>query len=150
MKFDSKVVIPTQFVLFNLSAIIGSAVLYGDFRRATLHQMVTFLYGCGATFAGVFMLTWTPGSDHSASKGKGPERRNSTVENVRGDGTVHGELLLPSTSSPRARAAPILRTRSSRLSLVGLSPAQRVLLVRPSSPDNAEDLDDDNDDDEEI
>ena len=57
MKFDSKVVIPTQFVMFTLSAIVGSAVLYGDFRNATLHQMVTFLYGCGATFAGVFVLT---------------------------------------------------------------------------------------------
>jgi hypothetical protein len=53
-------VIPTQFVLFNLSAIVGSAILYGDFRRASFHQMVTFLYGCAATFAGVFILAWTP------------------------------------------------------------------------------------------
>ncbi|KAK7049641.1 hypothetical protein VNI00_005672 [Paramarasmius palmivorus] len=43
MRFDSKIVIPIQFVLFNLSAIIGSAILYGDFRRATFHQVVTFL-----------------------------------------------------------------------------------------------------------
>ena len=67
MKFDSKVVIPTQFVLFNLSAIVGSAVLYGDFRKATLHQMVTFVYGCGTTFAGVYLLTRGSGG------GKGDE-----------------------------------------------------------------------------
>ncbi|THH33644.1 hypothetical protein EUX98_g503 [Antrodiella citrinella] len=53
------IVVPTQFVFFNLSAIIGSAILYGDFKRATFHQTVTFLYGCGATFAGVFIITWT-------------------------------------------------------------------------------------------
>ncbi|KAL1723535.1 magnesium transporter NIPA-domain-containing protein [Schizophyllum commune] len=45
MRFDSKVVIPMQFVLFNLSAIVGSAILYGDFERAKFHQIVTFLYG---------------------------------------------------------------------------------------------------------
>ncbi|KAG8900075.1 hypothetical protein FRB99_006268 [Tulasnella sp. 403] len=31
MSFDSKIVVPAQFVLFNLSAIIGSAILYRDF-----------------------------------------------------------------------------------------------------------------------
>ncbi|KAL1680692.1 magnesium transporter NIPA-domain-containing protein [Schizophyllum commune] len=56
MRFDSKVVIPMQFVLFNLSAIVGSAILYGDFERAKFHQIVTFLYGCGATFLGVFII----------------------------------------------------------------------------------------------
>ncbi|VDC06140.1 unnamed protein product [Peniophora sp. CBMAI 1063] len=39
MRFDSKIVIPAQFVLFNLSAIVGSAILYGDFRHTTFHQL---------------------------------------------------------------------------------------------------------------
>ena len=51
---------PTQFVTFNLSAIVGSAILYGDFKKATFHQLVTFLYGCGATFLGVFIISWSP------------------------------------------------------------------------------------------
>ncbi|KAE9410286.1 DUF803-domain-containing protein [Gymnopus androsaceus JB14] len=59
MSFDSKVVIPVQFVLFNLSAIVGSAILYGDFKKASFHQIVTFLYGCAATFAGVFIIAWS-------------------------------------------------------------------------------------------
>ena len=130
MKFDSKVVIPAQFVLFNLSAIVGSAVLYGDFRKATLHQMVTFLYGCGATFAGVFVLTTGPGE-------KGDELDE---ENARGERVV---ILPPSTPSPRPRATPMLRRKTSRISILGLSPAQRVLLVRSGSTDRADDEHDD-------
>lgn len=30
-------------MLFNLSAIVGSAILYGDFRKAAFHQMVRSL-----------------------------------------------------------------------------------------------------------
>ena len=57
----SQIVVPSQFVMFNLSAIVGSAILYGDFKRASFHQIVTFLYGCAATFAGVFIIAWAPG-----------------------------------------------------------------------------------------
>ncbi|KAK0191244.1 magnesium transporter NIPA-domain-containing protein [Armillaria mellea] len=63
MRFDSKIVIPTQFVLFNLSAIVGSAILYGDFQKASFHQIVTFLYGCSATFAGVYTIARSPSSE---------------------------------------------------------------------------------------
>jgi len=133
MKFDSKVVIPTQFVLFNLSAIVGSAVLYGDFRKATLHQMVTFLYGCGATFAGVFLLTW-------GSAVQPEEECDDEQENIRhrAEQSGRGQLVLPSTAGAGSvrgggRAMPVLRSKSSTVSLVGLSPAQRVLLVRSPS-----------------
>ncbi|KAI9805193.1 MAG: hypothetical protein M1825_001029 [Sarcosagium campestre] len=56
-RFDSTQVIPTQFVLFTLSVIIGSAVLYRDFRYATLDQVVMFVSGCGLTFLGVWAIT---------------------------------------------------------------------------------------------
>lgn len=118
MKFDSKIVIPTQFVLFNLSAIVGSAVLYGDFRSMTLHQLVTFGYGCGATFAGVFILTW--------GTGVGPGDAESATNVDRG----RPQIILPSPPRRQESARPILRGRASTLSLVGFSPAQRVLLVR--------------------
>ena len=29
------------------------------------HQCVTFLYGCLATFLGVFIIAWSPSSNHS-------------------------------------------------------------------------------------
>ena len=56
-RFDSTQVIPIQFVLFTLSVIIGSAVLYRDFERTTSTQAVKFVGGCLLTFFGVFLIT---------------------------------------------------------------------------------------------
>lgn len=40
-------VIPTQFVFFSMSAIVGSAVLYQEFRDMTLSNVVNFGFGVG-------------------------------------------------------------------------------------------------------
>jgi magnesium transporter len=56
-RFDSTQVIPTQFVLFTLSVIIGSAVLYRDFESATLSRSLKFVGGCALTFLGVYFIT---------------------------------------------------------------------------------------------
>ncbi|KAK4106711.1 DUF803-domain-containing protein, partial [Parathielavia hyrcaniae] len=56
-RFDSTQVIPIQFVLFTLSVIIGSAVLYRDFERTTTEQAFKFVGGCLLTFFGVFLIT---------------------------------------------------------------------------------------------
>lgn len=145
MKFDSKIVIPTQFVLFNLSAIIGSAVLYGDFRRATLHQVVTFLYGCLATFAGVFMLTWAStrtrekqqdDEEHGAAEPTHNSRKPDVI--LRRSVSVNPALATAVASNIQVvRPAPLLRAKTSSLTqasvnLIGLSPAQRLLAWTPS------------------
>lgn len=135
-RFDSKTVIPTQFVLFTLSAVIGSAVLYGDFRRATFHQMVTFLYGCAATFLGVYVIAWGPNSSDGETggtdveRGSGEDDESRTVHETRTEGT-------PAVGSVRSRtsvvAVPMLRNRASTLSsMVGYSPLQQVLAHTPS------------------
>lgn len=56
-RFDSTQVIPIQFVLFTLSVIIGSAILYRDFERTTMQQGIKFIGGCCLTFFGVFLIT---------------------------------------------------------------------------------------------
>lgn len=56
-RFDSTQVIPIQFVIFTLSVIIGSAILYRDFEKTTSEQAVTFIGGCVLTFFGVFLIT---------------------------------------------------------------------------------------------
>jgi len=138
MRFDSRIVVPTQFVMFNLSAIIGSAILYGDFIEATFHQIVTFLYGCAATFAGVFIIAWAPSSapESAELEGMADEGLETEAGNSFGAQSRSGSL----TRSPRvklvvpdsAATTPILRSRHSIVSMYGLSPAQRVLLL--SSP----------------
>ncbi|RHZ53836.1 DUF803 domain membrane protein [Aspergillus thermomutatus] len=56
-RFDSTQVIPTQFVLFTLSVIIGSAVLYRDFESYTAERASKFVCGCLMTFLGVYFIT---------------------------------------------------------------------------------------------
>ena len=56
-RFDSTQVIPTQFVLFTLSVIIGSAVLYQDFDAYTPSRAGKFVGGCLLTFLGVYFIT---------------------------------------------------------------------------------------------
>jgi drug/metabolite transporter (DMT)-like permease len=56
-RFDSTQVIPVQFVMFTLSVIIGSGILYRDFEKTTVERMVKFVGGCLLTFFGVFLIT---------------------------------------------------------------------------------------------
>ncbi|KAK9479034.1 magnesium transporter NIPA-domain-containing protein [Lipomyces japonicus] len=56
-RFSSTQVIPTHFVFFTLSVIIGSAILYQDFDGATNQQLTRFFIGCGLTFVGVYLIT---------------------------------------------------------------------------------------------
>lgn len=56
-RFDATQVIPTQFVLFTLSVILGSAVLYRDFERTGAAHAGEFVGGCALTFAGVWLIT---------------------------------------------------------------------------------------------
>jgi magnesium transporter len=56
-RFDSTQVIPVQFVMFTLSVIVGSAVLYRDFEQTTPQRAGKFVWGCLLTFFGVFLIT---------------------------------------------------------------------------------------------
>lgn len=192
-----QVVIPIQFVLFNLSAITGSAILYRDFEKAQFHQFVTFVYGCGATFAGVWVIAWDPNSSSSRSASNNSRSRTAPASGAEdGDrvaeeggaeleismavgtgagadgGAGAGQTAPGSVASSYGRrqrtgsmgrrkgimgvfdlmegeeldvgavgSMPVLRTRHSAISLVGISPAQvcifhssaRVCLLSGSS-----------------
>ncbi|KAI9299733.1 magnesium transporter NIPA-domain-containing protein, partial [Cunninghamella echinulata] len=56
-RFDGVAVIPTQFVLFTISAIIGSAVIYHDFDNDDIGNFIKFIIGCTIEFFGVFLIT---------------------------------------------------------------------------------------------
>jgi hypothetical protein len=56
-RFDATQVIPTQFVIFTLSVIIGSAVLYRDFEKQSGEDAGKFIGGCAMTFLGVYLIT---------------------------------------------------------------------------------------------
>ncbi|CAO3652806.1 unnamed protein product [Mucor hiemalis] len=55
--FESTTVIPTQFVLFTISAIIGSAVVYKDFDQDYPALLLWFTLSCITEFFGVYLIT---------------------------------------------------------------------------------------------
>ncbi|KAJ5177052.1 uncharacterized protein N7482_002929 [Penicillium canariense] len=83
-RFDSTQVIPTQFVLFTLSVIIGSAVLYRDFESMSAARAGKFVGGCFLTFLGVYFIT--SGRFHSDD-----ESTFSTDDEEEAIGLLHGE-----------------------------------------------------------
>lgn len=56
-RFDSTIVIPTQFVFFTISVIVGSAMLYRDFEKTTADKLGEFFGGVALTFLGVWCIT---------------------------------------------------------------------------------------------
>jgi hypothetical protein len=137
-------VIPVQFVLFTLSAIIGSAILYGDFQKAKFHEIVTFLYGCAATFVGVFTIAWTPvdprilGTEDnvggSEETGTSPNASQAIHDGTPfGLGTIgrrkRGALVMPSGATG-PKDTPSLRHKRGGLGVMGISPAQVRFLLQ--------------------
>lgn len=55
--FDATVVVPTNFVLFTISAIISGIVLYKEFYGLTFLEIFMFLFGCVLSFIGVYYIT---------------------------------------------------------------------------------------------
>lgn len=80
-RFDSTQVIPVQFVMFTLSVIIGSAILYRDFEKATAESVVKFVGGCLLTFFGVFLIT--SGRDHHDDEDEEEENEQESEERIR-------------------------------------------------------------------
>jgi hypothetical protein len=129
-----------QFVLFTLSAIIGSAILYGDFQKAKFHEIVTFLYGCAATFVGVFTIAWTPVDPRILGTGDeaGGSEETGTSPNASqaihdgapfGLGTIgrrkRGSLVVPSGGAyPKDTPSP--RHKRGGVGVMGISPAQVI------------------------
>ncbi|KAF2653732.1 DUF803-domain-containing protein [Lophiostoma macrostomum CBS 122681] len=84
-RFDATQVIPVQFVLFTLSVILGSAVLYRDFERTSGEEAGKFVGGCALTFLGVWLITsGRHGSRDTDEEDREPEGEESI-------GLINGE-----------------------------------------------------------
>ena len=79
--FPSTQVIPTQFVLFTISVIVGSAILYRDFKSASGSDIGKFIGGCFLTFLGVYLIT-------------SGRRRSSSLENEGVVAAAEGPITL--------------------------------------------------------
>ncbi|KAG6045560.1 hypothetical protein E4U17_000119 [Claviceps sp. LM77 group G4] len=146
--FDSTQVIPIQFVLFTLSVILGSAILYRDFEKTTPKQAAYFVGGCLLTFFGVFLIT--SGRQQKALDDEDLLSEVDGIEENIGLGRHEQEAAAlaldaqeaprPVTPSPRSRRS----SRVSRVSFVGAvksegCPDRRPVpaLGRKETPDSA-------------
>ncbi|KAI8145259.1 magnesium transporter NIPA-domain-containing protein [Fennellomyces sp. T-0311] len=119
-RFDSTEVIPTQFVLFTISAIAGSAVLYHDFDDMTMDQTSRFMTGCAVEFLGVYLITskrnkQPPSLSLRADSGSSVEFTTTLGTNAPVDEAVYvSETDEPTPSDNRANTAtPATPLRSS-------------------------------------
>ena len=93
-RFDSTQVIPVQFVMFTLSVIIGSAILFRDFEKATVGTMIKFVGGCLLTFFGVSLITsgrdqHEDGDASEQDEEEGIERIGLSESNNLGEDSTH-------------------------------------------------------------
>ncbi|KAH8725968.1 magnesium transporter NIPA-domain-containing protein [Phaeosphaeriaceae sp. PMI808] len=110
-RFDATQVIPVQFVLFTLSVILGSAVLYRDFERTSGDDARKFIGGCAMTFLGVWFITTGRPRRRDDEDDREPEPEdaiNLTAERYRDsideNGNAGGSTRRPSTA--RASSSP--------------------------------------------
>ncbi|RPA77283.1 DUF803-domain-containing protein, partial [Ascobolus immersus RN42] len=80
-RFESTVVIPVQFVLFTISVIVGSAILYRDFEKLDRQRLVRFCVGCALTFGGVWLISSdrSKEEDHHHEDLEGGEERPAII-----------------------------------------------------------------------
>ncbi|AOW07141.1 magnesium transporter NIPA-domain-containing protein [Yarrowia lipolytica] len=126
--FPSTVVIPTHFVLFTLSVIVGSAMTYHDFDGMTLGQITCFVGGCIITFGGVTVIARTapgrPRLQQNPSYSSFSTRSPTPTESLAIPSEVSGLLEVPpdpthqlasSAPAPHHHHHALRRTRSAHL-----------------------------------
>jgi hypothetical protein len=115
--FDATQVIPVQFVLFTLSVILGSAVLYRDFERTSGDDAGKFVGGCAMTFLGVWFITTGRPRRQNDSEDHDPESedainlaaepyRDETATSTRRSSTIHSSNHDSRPSTPAIKLIP--------------------------------------------
>jgi drug/metabolite transporter (DMT)-like permease len=144
-RFNATVVIPTQFVMFTLSVIIGSAILYRDFERESPEDAGKFIGGCALTFLGVWCITsGRSDDDESGGESEGDDaEEEDTVDLVDHEGTqsdVHGhsdKLRRKSSAKASSRSAPFRNGRIDSTGSIEIPPSLVITHdFQPSTPKN--------------
>jgi drug/metabolite transporter (DMT)-like permease len=143
-RFNATMVIPTQFVMFTLSVIIGSAILYRDFERESAADGGKFVGGCALTFLGVWCITsGRSDNEDGEEETSDVEEEEDTVDLVDHEGTqadVHDHTVSHrrrSTAKGSAKSAPIKSFRANSITSMEIPPSLIVTHdFQPSTPKN--------------
>ncbi|KAK8849813.1 hypothetical protein IAR55_005149 [Kwoniella newhampshirensis] len=135
MRFQSKEVIPTQFVFFSLAAIIGSAVLYQEFRDVPFSHFVNFAFGIATTFLGVYLLTSSQSSAEEAINDNDADQASPTTSSVptlpRASSSRSINLLLPTAVSTANERTPLVPTPSISVRRSSATPSSSNTFFSP-------------------
>ncbi|BGP51454.1 hypothetical protein JCM10450v2_007396 [Rhodotorula kratochvilovae] len=104
-RFESRIVVPTQYMTFALSTIVGSAILYRDFEGVALPSLVNFVFGCVISGLGVYLLTRDPPSPPSPSSTTRPVPLSPSSALSGPPPTLSYHSIHPASSAPTAPMA---------------------------------------------
>lgn len=148
-RFDSREVIPTQFVMFTISAIVGSAILYREFDNMEAHRLINFFFGCLTTFAGVYTLTRVKndeeGNGHESDEEEAVEDEEDEEIDVREDSAsrrTSSDVFAKPVAVPRTHPAAANNARRgkrrlrSKRSIVGFSAGSVPTVAIQRMPNN--------------
>jgi len=140
-RFGATEVIPTQFVMFTLSVIIGSAVLYRDFEKTPGDAAGKFIGGCAMTFLGVWLITSARSRDEDEGESEAEPTEADSIrlrqdERLRNGfktaNSSHRASLISTTGHPDERRLSLLRDGIQSLPQTPTSlPADTPLTLSP-------------------
>jgi drug/metabolite transporter (DMT)-like permease len=139
-RFNATMVIPTQFVMFTLSVIIGSAILYRDFERESAEDAYKFVGGCALTFLGVWCITSGRSDNNDGDSDAELVDEEDTVDLVDHEAVQNGRRSSNTKSS--AKSAPIRNGLFNESSSMDVPPSLVITHeFQPSTPQNPSGLD---------
>ncbi|GAA5914601.1 uncharacterized protein JCM6883_004436 [Sporobolomyces salmoneus] len=124
-RFESRIVIPTQYMTFAVSSIVGSAILYRDFEGMSGQSLLNFGFGCVVSATGVYLLTRDdsqPSKPSSPSAQPAPHSPDSSSTET------------PSSSSPSLPVSVLEIAPRPTSSSFSVSPTTRIILPNHSLP----------------
>lgn len=135
--------VPVQFVLFTIIAIIGSAILYQDFRQVSSAQALNFVFACAFIFTGVYILARdSEGENEAGEEDRGsalnsrspldpvPEHVSPLIVHVR---PSHPPRSLSLRGQPPVSPIPHVRRRTSQPMFIPRTPGY-YLIAATSRP----------------
>lgn len=131
-RFNATMVIPTQFVMFTISVIVGSAILYRDFEREDAGDAVKFIGGCALTFFGVWCITSGRGNDED-NEGEEEEEEEDAVDLVDEEG-VQPDIRERDATPERKPAGQRLQSQVSSTGSSNATSKQKPLTASTPTP----------------
>ncbi|GAA5994095.1 hypothetical protein JCM5350_006416 [Sporobolomyces pararoseus] len=128
-RFESRIVIPTQYMTFSLWSVFGSAILYGDFKGMDGEKLLNFGFGCLVSAGGVYYLT----RDDNSSDQPSEEEDNNDKKKKKQTKPQNSESNFQSSSSSSSQTPLVVNVDSTSSSSTSI-PSPSLDLITSSRP----------------